>query len=210
MTTNNEEKEILQKLVGLIYDLQDYFGFNLEKDRYFGKESCSCLEDYEEEDMDRFYKDYPYCKIIPYRIMLEIQRFYNDAELSAGWCGVYSPQLLITCLEKEKKIIGERESYEDSDIHKAFVKIMEECIPQNTDFIKYNNFTNEKNGNGVDVLGKVEIDGSMHGYIDREMLKDILLSQGKKSFGEDINFDIDEFVDNVIKEYWKDKNNDKK
>lgn len=103
MTTNNEEKEILQKLVGLIYEFQDYLGFNLEKDRYFGKSSCSCLEDYEEEDMDRFYKEYPYCKIIPYRIMLEAQRFYNGQELDAIWCNAYDPESLIECFERVKK-----------------------------------------------------------------------------------------------------------
>lgn len=93
--------------------------------------------------------------------------------------------------------------------HGNNIYIPKDIMPENLcNFIHFTHFANNKNGIGV--VGKVEIDRSMPRYIDREKLKDILLSQGKEIFGEDINFDIDEFVDNVIKEYWKDKNNDKK
>lgn len=94
--------------------------------------------------------------------------------------------------------------------HENNIYISKDIMPENLcDFIHFTDFAND-NENGISVMGKVEVDVSMPGYIDREKLKDILLSQGKEIFGNDINFDIDEFVDNVIKEYWKDKNNDKK
>lgn len=100
---NNNEKEILQKLIGLIYELQDDIDINLRQDKFFSKESCrNDLEDCEERDMDKFYGNYPYCKIIPYRIMLAVQREYNQREMCARWCGAYSPKILVDFLEDLK------------------------------------------------------------------------------------------------------------
>lgn len=58
------------------------------------------VEDFEQEDMDNFYKEYPELKIIPFNTMLYLQRYYNSEMLSAGWCGATSPNNLIKFLER--------------------------------------------------------------------------------------------------------------
>lgn len=62
------------------------------------------IEDYEQEDMDNFYERYPNLKIIPFNVMLYLQRYYNSEMLSAGWCGTANPDALIKFLKRMQEV----------------------------------------------------------------------------------------------------------
>lgn len=64
------------------------------------------VEDFEQEDMNNFYKKYPNLKIIPFNVMLYLQRYYNSEMLSAGWCGTANPDNLIKFLKRCKEEIS--------------------------------------------------------------------------------------------------------
>lgn len=62
------------------------------------------IEDYEQEDMDNFYERYPNLKIIPFNVMLYLQRYYNSEVLNAGWCTTANPDALIKFLKKMQEV----------------------------------------------------------------------------------------------------------
>lgn len=62
------------------------------------------IEDYEQEDMDNFYEKYPNLKIIPFNVMLYLQRYYNSEVLNAGWCTTANPDALIKFLKKMQEV----------------------------------------------------------------------------------------------------------
>ncbi len=90
----------VKRLLELILELQDEIGFT-SKDIIDRNEVKKYAEDYEIKDMDEFFEKYPCCKIIPYGLMLEVQRYYNDEALSANWCCATNLDNLIKFLERE-------------------------------------------------------------------------------------------------------------
>ena len=89
------EKEILQELIGLIYDCSECEYFDFKYYNYDATSVLGMMEDYEIEDMENFLKKYPYMKCIPYGLLYEMQRDYNSDVLCAGWCGCCSPERLV-------------------------------------------------------------------------------------------------------------------
>lgn len=93
------EKEILTKIINYIYDNKDNknsCGYNyLNYNEYTTEFNEDFVADYEKKDMQDFFKEYPYMKIISYGIVLDLQRRYNDEMLCAGWCGYVSPETLV-------------------------------------------------------------------------------------------------------------------
>lgn len=58
------------------------------------------IEDFEQRDLEVFYKNYPEMRVIPFKTMLNLQRYFNDEELCAGWCWTATPEGLIKFLEQ--------------------------------------------------------------------------------------------------------------
>lgn len=95
------EKQILQEMIGLMYELKDSV-FEYDLDNYNKENVEGTMEDFELEDMEDFLKKYPYMKYIPYGVIYDWQKFYNAEYLSAGWCGCCSPERLLEVLRDEK------------------------------------------------------------------------------------------------------------
>ena len=78
--------------------LQDLIDISIKKIiNYYSRD----IEIYEKEDMKKYLKEYPELKVIDYKIMLYLQRWYNDERLSAGWCGCTRPENLIEFLKSD-------------------------------------------------------------------------------------------------------------
>lgn len=97
-----EEKEIIEKICSLIYYLKK--DEILEYCDFCEREQClGMMEDYEIEDMDEFFKKFPFMKLFSYGAIYELQKYYNSEYLCAGWCGCTNPERLAKMLDQIKK-----------------------------------------------------------------------------------------------------------
>ncbi|MBO7526366.1 MAG: hypothetical protein J6T74_00545 [Clostridia bacterium] len=104
------ERETLQELIGLAYDLQEevFIDFtDKTTEKYDRENTLGCMEDYEVKDMDKYLEEYPFLKAISYGVLYSLQKYYNSEWLCAGWCGCCPPDRLVILLEQAKESIDE-------------------------------------------------------------------------------------------------------
>ena len=80
--------------------------FDVEYEDFSDKTLEKEMDDYEKKDVDDFLKRYPYMKLLSRSVVYELQKYFNNDWLCAGWCCCACPEELI---EKYVNKMGNKE-----------------------------------------------------------------------------------------------------